>query len=506
MPTIVYCSWATGSDTTGNGSAANPYKTITKASTGLTGGDEVRVAKSPAPTAITAPLTWTDGSTTVVATGADVTGQIAVNDCIGKATAGGNGNPETYWLVASRTYSGGNTTITLAAKYSGSTATAASKKLGVTGTGTGSTGVPFQSVSASGVSEESPLSISGGWNLNTASQDGETWFRQDGASLLGVGLEISSKSFLVVSKLNFARYGTGVVVRWVSSGCVVRNCTAVATGNSYGLYLNSISSSCLFEDSVSAGSTNYGMRVASGAGSIVRRCWLLSNADSGINLGSHYRGDFVDCVVRHNTVNGVSMTTPSNGCKFSRLLVHNSSYGVAVTEAYDVVLLRPVFSSIGTASLFINDTYRTEIPRIVSQGMNNIDGSNGSYYAVGSVVRTDTDGGYHTTAPGVIYTPTSENYIRQEYLLGPVATGQAYTVGVYLKKSAAFNGACLLELYNSDGTLIAGPTAQTLTEDWAQYTMAVSNSAITEANTMVTLRVRVRGTAGTVWLDDLSIA
>ena len=49
--TIKYCSWATGNDDTGNGSAGSPYKTITKASTSLTGGDEVRVAKSPEPTA-----------------------------------------------------------------------------------------------------------------------------------------------------------------------------------------------------------------------------------------------------------------------------------------------------------------------------------------------------------------------------------------------------------------------------------------------------------------------
>lgn len=50
---IVYCSWATGDDTTGTGTAANPYKTITKASTSRTAGDEVRVAKSPDPTALT---------------------------------------------------------------------------------------------------------------------------------------------------------------------------------------------------------------------------------------------------------------------------------------------------------------------------------------------------------------------------------------------------------------------------------------------------------------------
>jgi len=44
--TIVYWDFLNGNDTTGNGSAGNPYKTIYKASTGLSGDDEVRCAKS----------------------------------------------------------------------------------------------------------------------------------------------------------------------------------------------------------------------------------------------------------------------------------------------------------------------------------------------------------------------------------------------------------------------------------------------------------------------------
>ena len=56
--TIKYCSWLTGDDTTGTGTAASPYKTITKASELLTGGDEVRVAKSPEPTNLTGTLSF----------------------------------------------------------------------------------------------------------------------------------------------------------------------------------------------------------------------------------------------------------------------------------------------------------------------------------------------------------------------------------------------------------------------------------------------------------------
>ena len=39
-----YCDYISGDDDTGDGTNGNPYKTIDKAATGLSGGDEVRVA------------------------------------------------------------------------------------------------------------------------------------------------------------------------------------------------------------------------------------------------------------------------------------------------------------------------------------------------------------------------------------------------------------------------------------------------------------------------------
>ena len=80
--TIKYCSWLTGDDTNGTGTAANPYKTITKASTGLTGGDEVRVAKSPEPTNLTGTTAWTLNGTTVTGTGTLFTTELAKGDFI----------------------------------------------------------------------------------------------------------------------------------------------------------------------------------------------------------------------------------------------------------------------------------------------------------------------------------------------------------------------------------------------------------------------------------------
>ena len=62
--TIYYVDLENGDDTTGDGSAGNPYKTTSKGTTGLTGGDECRVAKSSDPESV-GNATWTNGSSLV---------------------------------------------------------------------------------------------------------------------------------------------------------------------------------------------------------------------------------------------------------------------------------------------------------------------------------------------------------------------------------------------------------------------------------------------------------
>jgi len=88
MGTIKYCDYTSGDDSTGDGSYSSPYKTITKASTGLTGGDEVRCAKSPDDTALTGTIAFTQGSTSIVGTSTLFTSELAIGDFI----KGGTGN------------------------------------------------------------------------------------------------------------------------------------------------------------------------------------------------------------------------------------------------------------------------------------------------------------------------------------------------------------------------------------------------------------------------------
>jgi len=54
-----------------------------------------------------------------------------------------------------------------------------SQKLGITSTGEApSTTTKVQQLDVSGSSTESMLKVSGGWDLSTETQDGQTYFRQ----------------------------------------------------------------------------------------------------------------------------------------------------------------------------------------------------------------------------------------------------------------------------------------------------------------------------------------
>jgi hypothetical protein len=96
MATIKYCDYINGND--GNdGSAGSPYKTITQASTGLTGGDEVRVAKSPAPTDLAGTLSFTNNDAAVVASSGIFINEVSTGQTDGSVRRGdfikgGDGN------------------------------------------------------------------------------------------------------------------------------------------------------------------------------------------------------------------------------------------------------------------------------------------------------------------------------------------------------------------------------------------------------------------------------
>jgi len=231
MATIKYCDYINGHDDTGDGSYGNPYKTITKASTGLQGGDEVRVAKSPDNTALTGTIAFTKGSTAIVGTSTLFTTELAIGDFV----LGGDSN---WWEVVTIT---DNTHATLYQKYSGeNAASVSSSKLGITSTGAAaSSSTAVQTVSASG-SSGSNLKISGGWDLSSQQQTGQTYFRQmheTFANRYGYGLYFDGKNYTEISRLHFLRYYYGIY--YYNSNNNTATSPTCNSNSYYGIYYSS---------------------------------------------------------------------------------------------------------------------------------------------------------------------------------------------------------------------------------------------------------------------------
>lgn len=263
MSTIVYWDFLNGSDDTGDGSAGNPYKTLSKATTGLTGGDEARCAKSPDPATLSGTLTFTDASASV-ATSEDLTAVLGAKDFVSLNTTG-----ETWWEISSIN----STTITLVVKYRGTGGTGTGYKRGITGSIAGVTvadGVSttaVHTISASGTSGGN-LKLSFGWNLaGTPAQDGQTFFFQSAATKGGYGIYGSSKPYIEIdgARLGMLRYRNGIYGNGSDSWTIT---SPTCNGNSsHGIYGGSCTNWTI--TSPTCNGNSYGICLIAGCSNVV---------------------------------------------------------------------------------------------------------------------------------------------------------------------------------------------------------------------------------------------
>jgi len=327
--TIVYCDWATGDDTNGTGSWDHPYKTITKASTGLTGGDEVRVAKSPEPTALTGTLGFTNNSTAVTGNGTAFTTELAIGDFI----KGGDG----YWWEVITISS--DTSATLYRPYSGTTQSGvSSQRLGVTDTGAaGGSTTQVQVVSSSGTSSAN-LKISGGWDLSTETQTGQTFFRQLNtttfANRYGYGLYISGKTYTELSNLNFLRYRYGISYYSSSSNNTIIGSPICNSNGFIGIYYNGSNNNTITGSPVCNSNGQYGIYYYNGSNNTITGSPVCnSNGQYGIY---YYNGS-------NNTITG-SPVCNSNG-----------QYGIYYSSSNNNYIYGTLTTSGNTSGAIYND-------------------------------------------------------------------------------------------------------------------------------------------------------
>ena len=551
--TINYCDFITGDDTTGDGSSGNPYKTITKASTGLTGGDEVRVAKSPTPTNLTGTLGFTLKSTAVVGSGTLFTSELAIGDFV----EGGDG----YWYEFVTITS--DTQATLYKRYSGNTqAGVSSRKLGVTDTGAapGST-TAIQQIQSSG-SSGNTLKVSGGWDLTTQTQTGHSWFRQMHGTFnnrYGYGLYFPIKNYVEVESCSFLRYRYGMYLLYGSNYTVINasclsnasrgiygyrpvdstfnnvtcNCNdfginlqersatfnnVTCNSNTYGIYLSS-NTDCISTTTVCDCNTYYGLYLMSSHSNTFTNPICNNNLQYGINITGSHNNTFTNPICNNNTQYGINVNG-GNVCTFVLPTCNNNSHGIYINGTYNTTITKPTcnnnqygiyfngiygciinkYSGTGntTADIYAAAVYYFECPLVQCQHFNAI-GVNKCFYAAGITERDTADA---QSDQCLKYAPTSAvYYIRQPFFF-KADSGVAQTLSAYIKDDVSFNGDVQAAIFFM-GEKITGWTAWTPTTSYVQQSIIAALGDITEDG-VLELRIKVRGTAGNVFVDDLA--
>jgi len=513
---IVYMDYSFGSDDTGDGSWSSPYKTLGKATTGLAGGDEVRVAKH-GQDQLSGTLTFTNQSLTVN-TSSDLRTELQQYDLIRHPA-----DNEAWWQVSSVTVN----TIVLTYKYYG---TDGSGKTGFKMRPT--TVSPSQTIKSRGESASNRLKISGGWDLSTQTKTGLTAWR--GSSILYNDFDngTSYNAFIELSdfyseKIDF----------YDGHGCYIHNvycCVGYIELGSRNILENvwNSSNATILIESGNPGQWENNQTKRGQGHCYLNNVWMYS-ADLeiygafnyienlhmvyprwgyGLYINNCYSSYFKDCIFEGNYDFadeallyfewGNSKNTFHN-CTF------RNSVGCAIEDYesypdYIATFIDCTFENIdiGIFSLTYNsdDSYRLGSKPIYV--VHNTVGDSYRWFKEGGKITTTTTGS--RSGKCLKFSPTISFFDLEE----PVGASKilnassAINLNIYMKKDGDFNGEVWLMVVRGGCHLELTPI--TLTTDYEQKTITIATGNLVVGE-YLTMWVVVQGSAGNVFADDFSV-
>jgi len=303
-----------------------------------------------------------------------------------------------------------------------------------------------------------------------------------------------------MSDIGFLRYYFGVYIISPSFGWIVSTCTALGSNQSgFGTF----GKSQIFNTVVGSGNT-YGMSTSGAHGTIFKNSRFDSNYSGTFPFGTQ-NFSMHNCVTKLNTTYGHYC----DGCPNISISNCNSTYspdGIILTNCPNSVLNNYTFSNnTRDVTIVAAATYLQQAIAGCQQYGGTL-GTNKAIYEYGVAQRNTAQA---RSGDCVEFIPSSASFPIVSYgpnddwfVCSPSSTADL-TAQLYICKSAGFNGTCELEAY-VNGALVTGPTTLTLTESYAAYTILVPTASIPEAMPIVSIRVKVKGTAGSVYVDDFS--
>jgi len=352
---IYWVDLVSGDNSTGDGSYANPYKTMNYVLTFCTSDDEINVKETSAHTVITADCTFTNNSR-YIETATDLTGSLSVGDYVGKPSAVGNGTVDGVLMERfGRIEAITSTRITWECYYYGLTETVSSiLKVNIATNDQTNVSIIWSTRNVD------RITFRGGYDTETT-QNGETWVKPNGSMTTYNGIDAQAAGQLQycnIDRLNMVEcnyikdstvYSTNFTncflwsyrAPWVSGNSSVpttaTNCIIASEGAQgyfmYGLKYDIIDSIIIGDKGtyILMGVSHYGQRF------IRSKIYAMSAGIRGWSPNSPYGHYFEDLEIYYCTVglNVGSVPLLIDGIKF-----YNCADGVKTAAGADGLIVQ----------------------------------------------------------------------------------------------------------------------------------------------------------------------
>lgn len=517
-----------GCDTTGSGTAGDPWQTIGKCTTdgATTGGGECRVAKY-ATTATDGNLTFTNGSTSVT-TAVDETGNISGGDYVGLNGGVVSAADEAWWEVSSLNA----TTITLVKEYWGDgSGVAAQGYIANSGFVTTAT----LQINSSGTSQASRLKISGGWDLTGPTQDGQTFIDHNYSGYLwdfniNNYVEVSNFTYYNASLTTYNDYfvpGYGMLMK----DCIFLEHYFYGWSGAKGDYN-------IFENVIQAGGPQYGIYISQERFFIFDSCKIFSNGDgsndSGLHMVSASNGIFRDLEIynaqqlilnisnsdhiyfenitakenRQTSADGVNISNSAQ-LVFNNLDISDTiDIGLVIpATSFDLLFVDTSFTNIGTTETQLAGVNAASPANHHIKFVNYDDtaGDDRIYFSNNGTdpyIQRDTADARSGTCLKFWSFEADEPITYDVGVVKVLDGSRDMSLRVYMKDDVSFNGEVYL-FAEVNGIQVDLPVVKTMTTSYVQQSITVDPADIATGD-YVHLHVSVSGTAGSVYVDDFS--
>ena len=372
------------------------------------------------------------------------------------------------------------------------------------------------------------------------------------------GLTLRGAANTTVITLNACSCQSSGLYVWSNSNYLIVTALNSYSNISRGCDLNSLSgASC---NSIITHNNGYGVQLSTVHDSVFTTINTYTNGGESLNLTSSNRNTLTtvnahDTHMNHDTVAISScianvfttLNIYNNNWKglylsrtiknvFKTLNIYNSSTGAYIRETTTDIVMVGVFGEHGgipapnshDVTLYAYDkysgiTFRKSV-KLSSPTQVYLDGAYpGSFikcHNLGAVVgahkqwvkTSGSSSGYctigsdttifRTVSPSVVFEPHDASGWGEQVFCVAADANTARNISIYMRDDAAFNGSVEIEA-RFNGEVVAGPVAKVMTTSFVEQTITIPAVNIPEDG-VIELFVKVKGTAGHVYADDLA--